>query len=73
MMWIGLGQTRTEALPGTVVEEGQVSRVSLWKILQDLVTNGHMRMKMGREMEMRSEEQSLGGFGVVGKMPSLAL
>jgi hypothetical protein len=30
-------------------------------------------MKMGREMEMRSEEQSLGGFGVVGKMPSLAL
>lgn len=50
--WRVLEQTRPEAL-GAVSEHGQVGRESLFlKTLQDLVTNGHMRRKMGWESEV---------------------
>lgn len=41
-------------------------------ILPDLVTNGHMRMKMVQEMKMQSEEDTdAGQFGGYSKTPSL--
>lgn len=41
-------------------------------MLPDLVTNGHMRMKMVQEMKMQSEEETdAGQFGSCSKTPSL--